>query len=125
MISLNLSKFNIFISKRKKTIIVSLILVTIIVFICTGFVFVVNPVIVDTVEIRAKSLATKAMNSAIEDTIGVTIDYDDIIKMTYDNYGNVSLIQANSFGINKLTKSLALGFNSLIHFLNSSLACFC
>ena len=77
-------------------------------------IFVVNPIIVDTVEIKAKSLATKAMNSAISDTIGVSFNYDDIVKISYDNYGNVSLIQANSSGINQFTKNLAINTEKLI-----------
>ena len=114
VLSLNFSKFNNFIFKKKKTIMVTLLLVAIIVFILIGFIVAVNPVIMDTVEIKAKSLATKAMNTAIENTIGGVLDYNDIIRISYDNYGNVSLIQANNVGINRLTKNLALNTEDMI-----------
>ena len=89
-------------------------LVAIIVFICFSFIYAVNPVIIDTVEIKARSLATKAMNTAIGDAVGLNFTYDDIIKINYDNYGNVSLIQANSISINNFTQNLAINTEKLI-----------
>lgn len=114
VMSLSLNKLNQFVTNKRKTIIVTIVLVTIIVFICFGFIFAVNPVIMDTVEIKAKSLATRAMNVAIGETMGVSISYDDVVKISYDNYGNVSLIQANTAGINKISKNLAINTEKMI-----------
>ena len=114
IINLGLKKINKFFINKKSTIIVTIILFLVIIVVIGCAIFVVNPIIVDTVEIKAKSLATKAMNSAISDTIGVSFNYDDIVKISYDNYGNVSLIQANSSGINQFTKNLAINTEKLI-----------
>lgn len=121
ILSLPFSKLNKIIVNKKKTIIVTTIFAGILCFIISSIVYVVNPVIVDTVEIKAKALATKAMNNAISDTIGVTFNYDDIVKISYDNYGNVSLIQANSSGINKFTKNLAINTEKVIEEMGRNL----
>ena len=114
IINLGLKKINKFFINKKNKIIVTIILFLVVIVVIGCAIFVVNPIIVDTVEIKAKSLATKAMNSAISDTIGVSFNYDDIVKISYDNYGNVSLIQANSSGINQFTKNLAINTEKLI-----------
>lgn len=71
------------------------------------FSFMVNPVIMDTVELRSKSLATRAMNSSIADVVMNSIVYDDLVNIISDEFGNISMIQANSLEINNLSKDLA------------------
>jgi len=71
------------------------------------FSYMVNPVIMDTVEIRSKALATRAMNSSIADVVMNSIVYDDLVNIISDEFGNISMIQANSLEINNLSKDLA------------------
>lgn len=67
----------------------------------------VNPVIMDTVEIKSKALATRAMNDSIADVVMNSIIYDDLVSIVSDDFGNISMIQANSLEINNLSKDLA------------------
>ena len=61
----------------------------------------------DTVELKSKSLATRAMNSSIADVVMNSIVYDDLVNIVSDEFGNISMIQANSLEINNLSKDLA------------------
>ena len=71
------------------------------------FSFMVNPVIMDTVEIKSRALATKAMNSSISDVVMNSIVYDDLVTVVSDEFGSISMIRANSLEINNLSKDLA------------------
>ena len=94
--------------KLTKKRLVSIFVVTIsIVVITLVFSFMVNPVIMDTVEIKSMALATRAMNSSIADVVMNSIVYDDLVNIISDDFGNISMIQANSLEINNLSKDLA------------------
>lgn len=80
----------------------------VIIIILLVFSFMVNPVIMDTVEIKSKALATRAMNSSIADVVMNSIVYDELVTIISDEFGNISMIQANSLEINNLSKDLAL-----------------
>lgn len=79
------------------------------VFILFSFIFKnsVNTVIADTVELKSKALATKAMNSAIADVVINSIVYEDLVNIITDEFGNITMIQANALEINNLSKDLA------------------
>lgn len=91
-------------NKRVKKILIVGIVIVIFTILFTIF---VNPVIMDTVEIRSKALATRAMNSSIADVVMNSIVYDDLVNIISDEFGNISMIQANSLEINNLSKDLA------------------
>lgn len=67
----------------------------------------INTIISDTIELKSKALATKAMNSAIADVVINSIVYEDLVNIITDEIGNISMIQANSLEINNLSKDLA------------------
>lgn len=92
-------------SKKKFTKFFACVLVIVLFFLI--FAYMVNPVIMDTVEIRSKALATRAMNSSIADVVMNSIVYDDLVNIISDEFGNISMIQANSLEINNLSKDLA------------------
>ena len=92
-------------NKKKLTKTGIIIFAIILVFVV--FSFMVNPVIMDTVELKSKSLATRAMNSSIADVVMSSIIYDDLVSIVSDEFGNISMIQANSLEINNLSKDLA------------------
>lgn len=83
------------------------IIVAVVIVVMLVFSFAVNPVIMDTVELRCRSLATRAMNSSIADVVMNSIIYDDLVNVISDEFGNISMIQANSLEINNLSKDLA------------------
>jgi sporulation protein YunB len=93
-------------TKKRMTVFVIVILVLLIMFMI--FAYNVNPVIMDTVELKSKALATRAMNSSVADVVMNSIVYDDLVTIISDDFGNISMIQANSLQINNLTKDLAL-----------------
>lgn len=68
--------------------------------------YVVNPVIIHMSEAEIKSLATQAIGSAVYEVVSQGDLYDNLIEITKDTEGNVSLIQANSIQINLLTRTL-------------------
>ena len=92
---------------KKKVKIVSVIFLIVVVLIVM-FSIMVNPVIMDTVEVKSKALATKAMNSSVADVVMNSIVYDELVTIISDEFGNISMIQANSLEINNLSKDLAL-----------------
>ena len=67
----------------------------------------INTIIADTIELKSKALATKAMNSAIADVVINSIVYEDLVNIITDELGNISMIQANALEINNLSKDLA------------------
>ena len=75
------NKVKILFNKHKKRYkVVSLILFVICLFFIV-FSFMVNPVIMDTVEIKSKALATRAMNDSIADVVMNSIVYDDLVNI--------------------------------------------
>ena len=92
---------------NKKKYIITLIVVLIIIVAYAFFSLLINPVLVNTIELRAKSISTRAVNSAVSDVIMNSIVYDDLINIVTDELGNITMIQANTFEINNLSKDLA------------------
>lgn len=68
--------------------------------------YIVNPIIIQTSEAQIRTLAIKAIGSAIYEIVNQNDVYDSLIKITYDNEGKIRLIQANSISINYLNRSL-------------------
>ena len=91
---------------KKKLIRISII-IGVIMVIFVVFAYMINPVIMDTVELKSKALATRAMNSSIGEVVMSSIVYDDLVSVISDEFGNISMIQANSLEINNLSKDLA------------------
>jgi len=91
---------------KKKVKSISLILVVVITVMLV-FSFMINPVIMDTVEVKSRALATRAINSSVADVVMNSIVYDDLVTIISDEFGSISMIQANSLEINNLSKDLA------------------
>lgn len=97
---------NVFLRHKKRWRVFAIVLLIVCVFFLV-FSFMVNPVIMDTVEIKSRALATRAMNDSIADVVMNSIIYDDLVNIISDEFGNISMIQANSLEINNLSKDLA------------------
>ncbi len=67
---------------------------------------VINPIIVSIGEAKVKSLATKAINTAVTEVLCDGYNYDDIIEIKSDEQGNITYIRAHSLTVNKLTRDL-------------------
>lgn len=67
----------------------------------------VNPVILTTSETKIKMMTSRAVNSAISEILNNTNIYDDLVTISHDSNGNVSMIQANAISINRLSKDIS------------------
>lgn len=92
---------------KKRKILVLGVIFFIVLIGWTYFATSINPVIHNMVEVKGKSLTTKAINSAVADVVMNSVVYDDLINIVTDELGNISMIQANSLEINNLSKDLA------------------
>ena len=92
---------------NKKRILITVAILLVVVICYSFFSLLINPVLVNTIELRAKSISTRAMNSAVSDVIMNSIVYDDLINIVTDELGNITMIQANTLEINNLSKDLA------------------
>ncbi len=94
--------------KHKRKFVIGLVAL----FLIIGIIFVyiavvINPIIISIGEAKVKSLATKAVNSAVAEVLFDNYTYDDIITIKFNETGDISHISANSLVINKLSRDLA------------------
>ena len=87
-------KVKIKILKHKKGYKITAIVILCILICLLFFSIFINPILKNTIELRSKSLATTAMNSAIGDVVMNSIVYDDLINIVTDELGNITMIQA-------------------------------
>lgn len=80
----------------------------------------INTIIKDTIEVKCKALAVKAMNNAISEVVMGEAIYEDLISIKNDSEGNISYIKANSIEINHLSKNLSQQTEIFINSLGNS-----
>lgn len=86
-------------------------IVVIIVFIIYGFIIVdrnIRPTIMAISQVKAKMVATQAINDAVKEKIGKEIQYRDLIFLKYDNEGKLRLMQANTILMTNIASDVAL-----------------
>ena len=67
-----------------------------------------QPTAVSLAQSRARVLATDALNDAIAAIMDQNISYDDLMQVTYDSYGRVAMLQANTMRMNELGSRIVL-----------------
>ena len=67
----------------------------------------VRPSILTLTEARLRFIGAKAMNDAVQETIGSGFVYTDLINIQKDNEGNIALISANTGMMNTLAAQTA------------------
>ncbi|NLG26069.1 MAG: sporulation protein YunB [Clostridiales bacterium] len=67
-----------------------------------------NPTMINMAEARASQLAVTAINRAVDEVIGATLRYSDLVSVSLDGDGNVSMLQANTILMNDLASRTAL-----------------
>ncbi|WP_243096834.1 sporulation protein YunB [Thermohalobacter berrensis] len=95
--------------KRKKRFFIIVILCTIVIY---GFIIVdrnLKPTILAISEVKARMIATQAINDAVKVKINEDIKYKDLIFVKYDNEGKVTMMQANTVMMNSIASEVALG----------------
>jgi len=94
-------------SRKRKFYTYLIVAVTGLVLIMVYFNTIVNPVILNTSESKVRSLTLKAINSAVSEVVSDSALYNELVTITTNSEGDVSLITANSILINRLSKELA------------------
>ncbi len=105
-------------TRREFNISPFLILIIFFVFFLYSFIFVdrqVRPVVEVLSEIEARIMGTQSINEGVTNAIlKENVKYDDLVNITKDEQGNISLIQANTMGMNLFASDItALVQNSL------------
>lgn len=92
----------------KQKIIIILCLLLILIF--SALLFIqsnINPIIISISEAQVKSLATTAINDAIFSCMDEELKYSDLITVTLDSNGKVTMIQANTMRINEIARNVS------------------
>ena len=67
-----------------------------------------NPVIIRMAEARASQLAVEAMNQAVDEVMGSSVTYSDLVLATFDAQGRLVMLQANTMKMNDIASAAAL-----------------
>ncbi|WP_202709182.1 sporulation protein YunB, partial [Sporosalibacterium faouarense] len=76
-----------------------------------GFILVdrnLKPTIIAMSEVKARMVATQAINDAVKEKIKNDIDYNDLIFVKTDNEGKITLMHANTVLMNNIASDVAL-----------------
>ncbi|MGN1201080.1 MAG: sporulation protein YunB [Candidatus Caccovivens sp.] len=94
--------------KKKRRRKARLLLCLFVLFITLGIVYtlcVVNPVVVEATRHAVFSLSTSAVSDAVYDVLNEeNISYDDLVKVEYDDEGNVALISLQTIRLNLMAR---------------------
>lgn len=93
--------------RLKRLFIFVFIVILLAVFVLVYFGQVVNPVIITTSETKIKMLTSRAVNSAISEVLVESNVYDELITITTDSNGKITMLQANATKINLLSKEIS------------------
>lgn len=68
----------------------------------------VVPIVLAIGELKAQELTTRAINESVRTVLKENIRYEDLISTKEDLEGNISMMQANTFLMNRISADLAL-----------------
>lgn len=74
-----------------------------------AFIFVdrqIRPTIEALSEVQARIIGTQAINDGVSEVIESGIQYDDLVNVMKDQQGNITLIQANTVEINRISSNI-------------------
>ncbi len=67
-----------------------------------------NPIMISMAEARGRQLAVEAINKAVREVMQSGIGYTDLVQVTQDKQGQVTMIQANTLLMNDIASRAAL-----------------
>ena len=67
-----------------------------------------NPIVIAMAEAKARQLAVAAINQAVAEVMQSSVSYSDLIQVSTDANGRVTLIKANTLLMNELASKTAL-----------------
>lgn len=74
----------------------------------------IKPTVLAMSEAKARVIATKAINDGIYEKLGESVDYEELINVLRDTNGNITMLQANTVKMNKLSSETALSIQEKI-----------
>ncbi len=67
-----------------------------------------NPILISMAEARARQLAVEAMNRAIAEVMDSSVTYTELMRVSHDSLGRVSMLEANATLMNEIASAAAL-----------------
>lgn len=67
-----------------------------------------SPILISMAEARARQLAVEAMNRAIAEVMDSSVTYTDLMCVSHDSSGRVSMLEANATLMNEIASAAAL-----------------
>ncbi|MDY2872812.1 MAG: sporulation protein YunB, partial [Eubacteriales bacterium] len=67
-----------------------------------------SPILISMAEARARQLAVEAMNRAIAEVMDSSVTYTDLMRVSHDSSGRVSMLEANATLMNEIASAAAL-----------------
>ncbi len=67
-----------------------------------------SPILISMAEARARQLAVEAMNRAIAEVMDSSVTYTDLMRVSLDASGRVSMLEANATLMNEIASAAAL-----------------
>ena len=67
-----------------------------------------SPILISMAEARARQLAVEAMNRAIAEVMDSSVTYTDLMRVSHDSSGRVSMLEANATLMNEMASAAAL-----------------
>lgn len=67
-----------------------------------------NPLIIRMAEARASQLAVEALNQAVDEVMGNSVTYSDLVLVSFDSEGRLTMLQANTMKMNDIASAAAL-----------------
>ncbi|WP_243109395.1 sporulation protein YunB [Anaerophilus nitritogenes] len=80
----------------------------------------IKPAFLAIAEVKAREIATRAINESVNSKISEDIKYQDLISIRTDNEGNVTMMQANTIMMNKIASEVALTVQDNIRQIKTS-----
>jgi len=94
--------------KRKRALIAAAAVLALAAALTTYVIANLNPVVIAMAEARARQLAVAAINQAVAEVMQDSVDYSDLIQVSTDADGRVTMIRANTILMNNLASKTAL-----------------
>jgi len=98
--------YTINIGKKRKIIAFFAYVFIIFAIICLYIHFLVTPLIVNTASAKMKVLANRSIDYAVTEAMTSYVTYDDLIKISKDENGNIKTMQANSSKVNNVSRMI-------------------
>ncbi|MBS3994422.1 MAG: sporulation protein YunB [Alkaliphilus sp.] len=80
----------------------------------------VKPSVLAIAEVKAREIATRAINESVNSKVSEDIKYQDLISIRTDSEGNVTMMQANTVMMNRLASEVALSVQDNIKLIKAS-----